>query len=293
MFSVFKPMNDIADHEAQFHDHGEQVDAPYPQMSEYPLRTFLGKITDASDADGTYTINEQIHTGAAWTDGAAPGQYVGADARDINEYTEGQVDDLILCWEQYTEDGVIELVCDVLRLPPGPGVGGILYRTEASGLAWLTIGAQGTVLTVDSCMPVWSTHIDRLVAVDAEATPGYLGACSNCGVLRVDGTLGYADGGDYVLLSVTNDGEVRTTSGETAGCLEDVLAGDGTWIELTEFEGVITIANIGPGPSEYTGGCVNGCDKWVIFVDLDCIGNVRCIHFGDAGGSSEAVGPFA
>ncbi|MFA5600103.1 MAG: hypothetical protein WDA06_05840 [Phenylobacterium sp.] len=44
---------------------------------------------------------------------------------------------------------------------------------------------------------------DELVAIDAAATAGYIGATSNDGVLRVDSTISYVDGGDYVTLSVS------------------------------------------------------------------------------------------
>ncbi len=46
------------------------------------------------------------------------------------------------------------------------------------------------------------SHEDAKVAVDADATAGYLGAASNDGVLRVDSSLDYADGGDYVTVSL-------------------------------------------------------------------------------------------
>jgi len=42
--------------------------------------------------------------------------------------------------------------------------------------------------------------VDEKVKVDAGATAGYLGAAADDGVLRVDGALSYADGGDNVTL---------------------------------------------------------------------------------------------
>jgi hypothetical protein len=46
------------------------------------------------------------------------------------------------------------------------------------------------------------TVADEKVKIDSGATAGYIGAASNDGVLRVDATLGYADGGDYITLSL-------------------------------------------------------------------------------------------
>lgn len=57
---------------------------------------------------------------------------------------------------------------------------------------------------------VWGD--DELVGVDAAATPGYLGAAGNDGVLRVDSTLDYSDGGDFVTLSVASTYLVDTVT---------------------------------------------------------------------------------
>jgi len=43
---------------------------------------------------------------------------------------------------------------------------------------------------------------DEKVGVDSDATAGYLGVSSSDGVLRVDGTLGYVDGGNFITLSL-------------------------------------------------------------------------------------------
>lgn len=43
---------------------------------------------------------------------------------------------------------------------------------------------------------------DNYSAVDATATPDFIGATGATGVIRVDATLNYADGGDYVTISV-------------------------------------------------------------------------------------------
>jgi hypothetical protein len=49
--------------------------------------------------------------------------------------------------------------------------------------------------------PTESENEDEKVAVDSAATPGYLGAASDDGVLRVSSPLGYTDNGDYVTLT--------------------------------------------------------------------------------------------
>ena len=265
-------MNDIADHEAQFHDHGEQVDAPYPQIAEHPLRVFLAEV-DTNNEDGTYKVTEQIWTGAVWTDGTAPGNYVGAAARDINKYATCNTGTLILCWEQYVVDGAIELVCDALRLPPGSphAPGDILYMTDGAGLEWLPVGGAGDVLASDGTIPEWTCQTgDELVAVDAEATPGYLGAGCNDGVLRVDGSITYTDGGNFITLSAPY---VATADGEMPGYLENVTAGHDPWIVLTEAGGVITWTHGGPGDTAYSAPGVYN----VIDVDIDCWGHVRIV----------------
>jgi len=56
---------------------------------------------------------------------------------------------------------------------------------------------------------------DKYVGIDAGATPGYLGAASNDGVLRSSTGLSYTDGGDYVTLALSHLGiEALTDPGE-------------------------------------------------------------------------------
>ncbi len=50
--------------------------------------------------------------------------------------------------------------------------------------------------------PVSGGGTDQLVGVDGDATPGFLGAANNDGVLRTDSPLTYSDGGDYVTLGM-------------------------------------------------------------------------------------------
>lgn len=137
-------MNDIAEHESRFHDHGEQVDDPYPQMSEHPLRTGVAKITDAASAP-VYTITEQVWTGAAWTNGTAPGQYVGISARDYNSDATGAVDDLVFFWEQYTQAGLVELIVAVgaVGLPSGTGAAQMWFWDNTDS-KWVLVAAPAS-----------------------------------------------------------------------------------------------------------------------------------------------------
>lgn len=43
---------------------------------------------------------------------------------------------------------------------------------------------------------------DKLVAIDSNATPGYLGALASDGVFRVDSNFTYTDGGDYITIGL-------------------------------------------------------------------------------------------
>lgn len=49
---------------------------------------------------------------------------------------------------------------------------------------------------------------DMRVAVDSSATPGYIGAASNDGVLRVSSPLTYTDGGDFVTIGLQSSASV-------------------------------------------------------------------------------------
>lgn len=57
-------------------------------------------------------------------------------------------------------------------------------------------------VALDSCVA-----IEGKVGIDSGATPGYLGAAFNDGVLRTSTGISYADGGNFVTLT-TNDGEI-------------------------------------------------------------------------------------
>jgi hypothetical protein len=61
-----------------------------------------------------------------------------------------------------------------------------------------------TVSSINTC------GADAKVGVDAAATADYLGAANNDGALRTDSTINYADGGDYVTLSLPQD--ISTTA---------------------------------------------------------------------------------
>ena len=73
-------------------------------------------------------------------------------------------------------------------------------------------GAELEELT-DGSETTLHTHVgddtDELVGIDAVATPGYLGAAANDGILRTSTGLDYADGGDFVTLSAITDAVVN------------------------------------------------------------------------------------
>lgn len=52
---------------------------------------------------------------------------------------------------------------------------------------------------------------DEAVAVDSGATPGYLGAASNDGVLRTSAPLSYTDGGDFVTITLDSTASFDST----------------------------------------------------------------------------------
>lgn len=92
---------------------------------------------------------------------------------------------------------------------------------------------------------------DEKVGVDAAATPGYLGAAFNDGVLRVDSTnIDYTDGGDYVTLAAKSASELWNASSIRSMNLQapfastwDLLVYNGannTW----EYGDAVQLANV-------------------------------------------------
>lgn len=187
-------MNDIAEHESRFHDYGEQVDDPYPQMSEHPLRSGVMKLT-ADNGDGTYTATEQVWAGAAWTNGTAPGQYVGVTVRDIASSTAGAVNDYVPFWEQYTQAGVIELIVAIGAIGTDEKVAtasgetpGYLEDVTAGHDPWIVLTESGGTLTTAHGPPGASCYkcacilvgmdIDVLGHVRCFESDGWRGPCA-------------------------------------------------------------------------------------------------------------------
>ena len=86
---------------------------------------------------------------------------------------------------------ITELIigADAYQLPTDTGTVGqvLVLQSGAQALDWETISV-----------------LDNKVGVDAAATAGYLGIAYNDGVLRTDTSLDYADGGDYVTISLNS-----------------------------------------------------------------------------------------
>jgi len=95
-------------------------------------------------------------------------------------------------------------------------------------LATFTLDASGNMTGISiewhggNIGPTYSSD-DEKVGVDADATPGYLGAASNDGVLRVDSSLTYTDGGDFVTIAVN---ESSLDPGSMSGLTEVTVVTD-------------------------------------------------------------------
>ena len=79
----------------------------------------------------------------------------------------------------------------------------VFWDDTAGTYAWLTAGTGLTI--TDTTIAVSGAGLtDVKVGIDSVATAGYLGAASSDGVLRVDSTLSYTDGGDFITLGVSS-----------------------------------------------------------------------------------------
>ena len=74
---------------------------------------------------------------------------------------------------------------------------------------------------------------DKLVAVDSAALPGFLGDDSTNGVLRTDTSIIYADGGDYITLSVNLSAALDGLPGDTGDTGSIGIKGSSGWELLT------------------------------------------------------------
>ena len=133
------------------------------------------------------------------------------------------------------------------------------------------------------------------VGVDAAATANYLGAASNDGVLRVDSTLDYTDGGDFITLGLdstlkTNYDTAYTHSQDNTQAHTDYLvnnANDTTSGVLTAAgfvtDGDITVDST-PGTDQTVSGikAVFTANENQVFGDVGYINTDGEIQLGDA-----------
>lgn len=112
-----------------------------------------------------------------------------------------------------------------------PGADRILFWDDsATALKWLTVGAN---LTITDTTISAAAGSDTKVAIDSGATAGYLGAAANDGVLRTSTGLGYADGGDYVTLTLSHLGvEALTDPGADRIAFWDETANAFKWLTV-------------------------------------------------------------
>lgn len=116
---------------------------PYePKLLPDELRHGVAQI-DSNDADGAYTITEQVWNPdagpAAWEDGVAPVSYVDQTARDYQDRDLGVVDRYVRFWEQRSKTGVLEVLIDVM------GMGEFSWGKTTA--AW----TSGNTVTLDPC----------------------------------------------------------------------------------------------------------------------------------------------
>lgn len=101
---------------------------------------------------------------------------------------------------------------------PTPGAAGDIVYYDGADWQVLTAGANGLVLSLNAGLPTWIADANSQVGVDVAATPGYLGAAYNNGVLRADlNELTYTDGGDFITFGLANHATARAALGLAIG----------------------------------------------------------------------------
>jgi hypothetical protein len=139
---------------------------------------------------------------------------------------------------------------------------------------------------------------DEQVGIDSAATPGYLGAASSDGVLRVSSDFSYADGGDYVTLGLASSA-IPTLAGLNLTGELDITMSTALLIDLNPgFTGTGDVIDITPSAAldtvdaEWDGIHIGGenldpsalgADIHGIHVDLSGISltnnpHIDCIH---------------
>ena len=122
--------------------------------------------------------------------------------------------------------------------------GDILYH-DGNDLVNLGIGTNGQVLATNAGAdaPEWISggNTDEKVGVDSGATPGYLGAANNDGVLRTGTPISYTDGGDFITLDIVANGINDThidwgTGANQVSAVDIPIADGGSVLTATEVE---------------------------------------------------------
>lgn len=141
---------------------------------------------------------------------------------------------------------------DVDEATGGGGASSFLLLTDTPssyvGVAGQTIRVNGSEDGLEFSI---ATATDEKVAIDASATPGYLGSSANDGVLRTSSPLTYLDGGNFIIIGL-DQSLIQVTSSQVKDFDESIddriaaLIQNGTGISWTYVDGSNTLTgNVG------------------------------------------------
>jgi hypothetical protein len=140
----------------------------------------LANLTAPADDHTQYLLAAGTRTLAgAWNMGSHALTNVNIDSGVITGITDLTIDD------GGTGQGTAQLAINALSAVSGATNEHVLTKDTGTGNAVWKVGGGGS---------------DVKVGIDVAATAGFLGAASSDGVLRVDSSLDYTDGGDFVTL---------------------------------------------------------------------------------------------